>query len=200
MDKKIGIFGGTFNPIHFGHINLALEVLEKYHLDEIWFCPSHINPLKLKNVFVTGEHRLEMTRLGIEGISQFKMLDIEVKQSKISYTVETLRRLTSSEFGLSSHQLFFIMGEDAFIRFFEWREPEEVLKLATLIIGTRLMQDPSKLKEVQARAHVSEKSLIATRILEISSTELRERLRQGLYCGHLLPPKVVDYIYEHHLY
>lgn len=197
--KKIAIYGGTFDPIHFGHINLALEICEKKKIDEVWFCPAYKNPLKDYSS-INAEHRVSMLKLAIADISHFKLLDIEVYKQEPSYTVNTLHRLVSSEFGLASDQLSLIIGVDAFLHFSEWKEPATIVKLAELIIGTRLTIEPTQLNCVLERWGIPLSSLVTTRILEISSTEIRNRLKSRLYCGHLLHSKVIDYIYQHHLY
>lgn len=172
---KVGIFGGTFDPIHFGHINLAVEMLEKHPLDEIWFVLAAKNPLKESGTSV--EHRLKMLQLALAEYPQFKCVDIECKRPGPSYTIDTLRQLKEQH----PHTKFnLIVTDEVMIRFDEWKEPEEIKKLAPLIIGTRLKGEG--------------------RILQISATDIRNRFKTKLPCSHLLPKAVLDYIHKEHLY
>jgi nicotinate-nucleotide adenylyltransferase len=198
ISKAVGFYGGTFDPVHFGHLNLALEMLEKRHLDEIWFCPAAISPHRLKENPTPGHHRKAMLERALSSLPFFRVLDNELEREGPSYTVDTLRALKEQD---ESIQLFLILGEDAVPGFFSWHQPKEILKIAELLVGTRpgflnklpLNGDPEILKAIQ-------KGLTITRVMEISSTEIRARLCQSLYCGHLVPKEVLDYIMTHRLY
>ena len=194
--KKVGFYGGTFDPIHFGHINLALEIASAHQLDEVLFCPAAINPHKQgvpPNIPL--EHRLKITELGIDGIKHFKMTDIEVNRKGPSYTIDTLEELDS----LSKNDYFLVLGDDALKGFTKWHRYRDILKLAPLLIGTRYphlaiqSEDPILNTAIQS-------GMTKIPIMEISSTEIRNRLKKNLYIRHLVPDKVVDYIYQNHLY
>ncbi len=201
MGKKIGILGGTFNPIHLGHINFAIEVLEKKPLDEIWFCPAWQNPFKSGEASVDAFHRLNMIRLAIAPIPQFKVLDYEIKKQTVSYTVETLRYLIEQENHQADPRQYFLMvGGDAFTQFFDWRQPEEIVRLAPIIIGSRDFSTPTPWEGDPRLKEIASQGLLNMRIMEISSTEVRNRLAKNAYAGHLIPKEVLDYIKEHHLY
>lgn len=201
MNRKkepvVGFYGGTFNPIHFGHLHLAIELMEKAQLDEVWFCPARANPLRLDDALIAPEHRLKMVELAIAGIPQFHVLDLECERQGPSYTVETLRTLQTShrcEFRL-------LLGSDALESFFRWRDPEIIVQLAPPLLGQRNRH--SFLGDVQGSSEVVNalrSGLVPISVMEISSTMVRERLRRQLYCGHLVPAKVLDYISQHHLY
>lgn len=176
---KVGLFGGSFDPIHFGHLNLAIEMLEKHGLDKVLFCPARQNPLK--NPSETPQHhRLEMLRLAIAPVPQFEVTTIELEREGPSYTVDTIEELARQY-----QNLFLIIGEDSRSEFHKWKDWQRIEQMATLLAGPR---------------ECSTKATSPYRILEISSTELRERLSKGLYCEHLIPKNVLDYIHTHQLY
>lgn len=199
--KKIGIFGGTFDPPHFGHLNLAIELKEKKGLDEVWFVPTFINPLKLKTPPTPLIHRLEMVQRAIESVPQMDIRVEEGDPTQPSYMIDSLRKLILCEKEVDP-QFYLLLGADAFSRFMEWRSPEEIVKLAHLLIGTRLTaKEIPHFKEFPLSIQeVVKEGLVATRLLDISSTEIRKRLSHGLYCGHLLPASVLEYIQKNKLY
>jgi nicotinate-nucleotide adenylyltransferase len=142
--KKIGLLGGSFDPIHFGHLNLAFELMERGQLEEVWFIPAHVNPLKTHIPPVSFEHRLAMLKLAVEGISPFKIKDLESRRPAPSYTVETLRLLLA-EFTarVESPHFYLLLGEDSIASFVHWHLPHEIVKMAHLLIGSCLMgSDP----------------------------------------------------------
>lgn len=199
--RLTGIFGGTFDPIHFGHLNLAIEMLEARHLDEIWFCPARINPLKLEKQPTPIEHRLGMLRLALQGFPQCRIMDAELKREGPSYTVDTLRQFIAEEKGKSDPRQFcLIIGNDAISGFLQWREPAEIARLVPIFVGRRSLDSFPELKENPEIYQKLLQGATATRVVEISSTDIRQRLADGLYCGHLVPSKVLDYIYAHKLY
>lgn len=198
--KLIGLYGGTFDPFHLGHLNLALEMREKKALDEVWFCPSKINPHKLnENAPASAEHRLKLLQLALEGIPGCKILDIEIKRKEPSYTIDTLRYLLEREGSTNSFGL--IIGDDSVCDFFRWREAEAIARLVPLYVGSRKCDIYAKdLKGNSLICQALLEGCVSTRIMEISATEIRQRIKQGLYCGHLVPKESLDYIYKNHLY
>lgn len=199
----IGIFGGTFDPIHFGHISLALDMLEKHHLDEVWFCPVSVSPHKQETPPIAVEHRLKMLQIALEDIYEFQILDIEIKRKGPSYTIDTLRELNELERKQKYPREFcFILGDDVVKNFCNWHQPEEIIKTAPVFIGRRTLEK-IKIQEGTLDPKILEalvKGITDTRVMEVSSTEIRNRIAEGLYCGHLLPAKVLDYIYDNKLY
>jgi nicotinate-nucleotide adenylyltransferase len=197
---KIGIYGGTFDPIHFGHLNLAIEIQEAHQLAEVWFCPAQISPHKLNAQPIAATHRLEMLKLAIEGIPNFYVNDIELKRQGPSFTLDTLRALIAQEATSSDPRQFCLMiGDDSIPGFFKWHKPEEIVKLVPILVGRRQSEFP-ELKGDSAICAALRLGITPTRIMDIGATRIRSRLTAGLYCGHLIPAKVVDYIYVHHLY
>lgn len=192
--KKKGFFGGSFDPIHFGHLNLAIQLMEKHGLDEVVLCPASISPHKGEAPpRAHGHHRLEMARIAVEPVKNFSVLDWEVKTEGPSYTVDTLRRLSLEK----PAEWHLILGEDTLTEFARWKEPEVILSLAPPLIGRR----PGTHKNISSQMGESlSKGMTEIAVMEISSTLLRDRLKKGKFCGHLVPAKVLDYIHQHHLY
>lgn len=196
MTKTVGLFGGTFDPIHFGHLNLAQELYEKKGLDEVWFIPTRINPLKSYVKTASPQHCFEMVKIAIEPYPSFKVFDIEVKREGLSYTIDTIEALMEKFPDCKFHIL---MGEDAIPHFIYWKEPEKILQLASPYIGSRNLQIkniPEKNPLIQQLL----RGLVKTREMDISATEIRQRLKENKICKHLVPEKVLDYIMNHHLY
>lgn len=178
--KKIGILGGSFNPPHIGHVILALEMKEHHNLDEVWLIPAGVNPHKQGLDQQTKHHRLAMIKLAIGGVPGLKVIPYEVEKEGPSYTIDTLRYLKAT---YPDTQFFLILGDEAYQKLSTWKEGNEIPKLASILIGRRGLNKGEK-----------------NRLVEISATEIRDRLKKGLYCGHLVPLKVVDYIKQNHLY
>lgn len=196
----IGIYGGTFDPIHFGHLNLALEIFEAHALAEVWFCPAYISPHKLDRPPTASEHRLKMLQLALEDIPQFRVTTVELERPGPSYTVDTVRALMAQERNSSKPKRFcLIIGDDAIPGFFHWHQPEEIIKMVPILVGRRALVQPI-LQGSPEICEVLRQGLTATSIVDISSRNIRQRLEAGQYCGHLIPVKVLDYIYTHQLY
>lgn len=185
--KKIGFYGGTFDPIHFGHLFLALQLAEYHGLDEVLICPAFCSPFKENKVpRASPEHRLEMVRLAVEDIPYMRPLSWEVENQKTSYTIDTIRALPPAHYHL-------LLSEESASSFMRWKEAEELARLAPPLIGCR--------GGGQSPHHsFLEKGWTPTKSMEISSTEIRERLKNKLYCGHLIPAKALDYIQRYRLY
>lgn len=167
MKGLIGFLGGSFDPIHFGHISLAIHLMEQYQLAQVLFCPAFCSPFK-KDVppVASPEHRLAMLKLALE-LPQFKVTTIELEQKKPVYTVDTVK-------ALHIEGLRLLLSDETAAQLGTWKQTEELVRLAPPLIGPR-------------EAH-------------ISSSEIRERIKKKLYCGHLLPAKVLEYIERHRLY
>ena len=203
MQGKVGFFGGSFDPIHFGHLNLAVELMEAHNLDQVLFCPANINPHKLNQEGSTISDRLEMVNLAISSNPNFQLLDLESERKGISYTIDTLRDfIANEELSSNPRKTFLLLSDEAVSGFFDWHKPEEIVKIATLLIGTRLSSTKNLLPEVanQSICEAIRKGWTPTSRMDISSTAIRNRLQKRLYCGHLVPEKVLDYIYQNHLY
>jgi nicotinate-nucleotide adenylyltransferase len=198
---RIGICGGTFDPIHFGHLNLAFEMLEKCQLKEIWFCPAQVAPHKQHQDSIPAHHRLKMVELAIHGIPQFKVIDHELRRPAPSYTVDTLRApMQEAQKSGSGHRFALILGSDSLSGFMNWKEPQAIVELVPLLIGSRAphldiprLSDPLIDQAIQ-------KGVVPTSLLDISSTALRQRLAARRYCNHLVPAAVVSYVVDNQIY
>lgn len=202
MAKKIGLYGGTFDPIHFGHLNLAVRLMESQQLDAVWFCPAKISPHKQNESPLSPEHRLQMLKLAIEGEPRFKILDTEIFREGPSYTIDTIQELLAVQSNKKDpDRLYLLMGEDAVAGFSKWKQPDEIVKLVPLLIAQRNFSSASldPIENPMIRESV-EKGAVKTPMFDLSSTEVRQRLKQKLYCSHLIPAKVLDYILKHRLY
>lgn len=201
VKPHIGLFGGTFNPIHFGHINLALEIKEKKQLDEVWFIPTYFSPFREHEPILEASHRLKLLELALEPIPGFKTCSIELDRPPPSYTIDTVKALIDHH---PDYAFSLLCSQDTLFRFPEWKEPLELIRLVPIWIGSRngveLCQHLLSWEIPEEMASAIREGVIVTRQMEISSTDIRERLKKKLYCGHLLPSKVLDYIYAHQLY
>ncbi len=200
--KRVGLLGGSFDPIHMGHLNLAFELMEKKALDEVWFIPAQTNPFKTEAPPIAIEHRLAMVALAIEGIPQFHLNSVEKNRLPPSYTFHTLQYFIEQKIRENSlFDFFLLLGEDSLYGFMDWYNVEEIVQMIPLLIGSR---SGNYLEEHQqwspAVREAIEQGLISTSLMDISSTQIRNRLTHTLYCGHLLPAPVLQYIQTHGLY
>jgi nicotinate-nucleotide adenylyltransferase len=193
--KRVGLLGGTFDPIHFGHLNLAFELMEKRNLEEVWFVPAQINPFKIESPPISIEHRLEMVKMAIEGIPQFCVKSIE-KDRHPSYTFHTLQDFIEETVQkMQMIQFFLLMGEDSLPGFMNWYRAEEIVQMVPLLIGSRTGSELGGYAEWPPAVHQAmEAGLTETSLMDISGTQVRKRIKNGLYCGHLVPESVLKYI------
>ena len=189
--SKVGIFGGTFDPIHLGHLITAQSVKEIRDLDKIIFIPAFISPHKTDAKASSPEDRLNMIKLAVEGIPFFDFSDIEIKKGGISYSVDTLQELKKHY-----TELEFIIGYDNIFTFHTWKEPDEIFKLAKVIVLKRKSSHPPQFEDKYYHQSV----FVQTRGIEISATDIRERVKHGMPINFLVPSEVMKYIYKHKLY
>lgn len=189
--SKVGIFGGTFDPIHLGHLITAQSVKEIRNLDKIIFIPAYISPHKTDAKPSLPEDRLNMIKIAVNNIPFFDYSDIEIKKGGISFTIDTLRELKKSY-----DKIEFIIGYDNIFTFHTWKEPDEIFKLADVIVLKRKSSHPPQFEDKYYRQAV----FVQTRGIEISATDIRERVKRALPINFLVPPKVLEYIYNHKLY
>ncbi|MFZ1291070.1 MAG: nicotinate-nucleotide adenylyltransferase [Melioribacteraceae bacterium] len=189
--ETIGIFGGTFDPIHFGHLITAQTLLEKRNLSKIIFVPSYISPHKINYNYSDPIHRLEMTKLATESNPNFEVSDFEINRDEISYSYNTLL-----EFSKTYKNMELIIGFDNLVTFDTWHKPDEIIKLAKLVVLKRTYD-----KEIKsAHKFFGEAEFINTPTIEISSTEIRNRISKKLNVEYLLPCSVFNYIKNNNLY
>lgn len=188
----IGIIGGTFNPIHYGHLLAAEEARQKFNLKEIIFVPCAKPPHKDHKDIISAKDRYEMICLAIASNKYFKVSDIEIKRQGISYSQDTIIELKKI---YKDAQLFFITGADTIAELDSWRNISELLQLCHFIAVNRPNYKLKIKKEYLNFIHILEVPGV-----NISSTEIRERIRQGKSIKYLVPEEVENYIYKHKLY
>lgn len=198
--KKIGILGGSFDPIHKGHLNIAQSAFEEFDLDEVWFIPAGHSPNKAEEKMTPAGERAKMVQLAIEEIPAFSLSTMEIEASETSYTYLTLTKLTEQ---YPDVQFYFIMGADSLDYFEKWCHPEIICEKAVILVAVR---DELNLSEIQEKISFIKKLFpaeiypIRTGKTDISSTELRKRIKAGLWEFPMLPDKVTDYIMKQGLY
>ncbi|MBI3236624.1 MAG: nicotinate (nicotinamide) nucleotide adenylyltransferase [Chlamydiales bacterium] len=204
MRKRVGLFGGTFDPIHFGHLNLALSLQEAHSLDEILFCPAALSPFKgAIPPHATEQARKEMVLIAIENIQSFSFLQSELERKGLSYTIDTIMDVEKTfERRKEEVDLFLLFGEDALAHFHLWKDVEKILEKTTPLIGKRQMKQKivPLLEWSPSTREALLKGMTDIPILDISSTLIRKRLKEGRYCGHLAPSDVLHFIHTHKLY
>ncbi len=209
---RLAIFGGTFDPIHLGHLRAVQEVAEELELACVLFMPC-ADPPHAKDVRASAADRLEMARLAVENNPRFAVCDLEVRRGGKSYAVDSLRQIAAQHPGRS---LYWLIGADAFFNLHTWYRPRELFDLADFVVMTRpgapgrdLSQylshylDPAFAPADQAWVRLPEghgAKILTTTLLDISSTDIRRRAAQGLSLTYLVPPAVEDYICEMKLY
>ncbi len=195
---RLGILGGTFNPPHLGHLVCSQEAYRALALDRVILIPARIPPHKPVEHEPGPEHRLELCRLAVADDDRFEVSDIELGRDGPSYTVDTLKELTSKA---STSELFLIVGGDIAVGLPRWREPERVLELATLAIAKRRGTSRAS---VQSSLHALDGGGRARFFqmprIGVSSTMIRRRVRAGQPIRYLVPDRVAQYIERHHLY
>ncbi len=198
--KKIGIMGGTFNPIHYGHLFLAENAFEQIGLDQILFMPSKNPPHKLKPDMVADEQRVDMIRLAIAGNPHFELSTLELMREGLTYTADTLTILTRERPDL---HYFFLVGADSLFMMQDWYDPQTIFSLCTVVAAGRdnvewekLTRQADYLKQ-QFQADIR---LIEMPTIQISSADIRSRLSEGKTVRYYLPDPVFAYIKEHGLY
>ena len=196
---KIGILGGTFNPIHIGHIYIAQEYHRRLALEKIILIPTYIPPHKSSKDLVNAEQRLEMCRLAIEDHPHFEVCDYEIRHHNRSYTYLTLEYLRGKYTG---GDFYLIMGADMFLTVQDWQNPHKIYQMATLCAAKRGESDDSQL-ESQALRLESEGAhcmILDFKPLTLSSTMIRDSIKQGKDVSGLLDRKVLEYIGKNGLY
>jgi nicotinate-nucleotide adenylyltransferase len=197
---RIGILGGSFDPIHNGHLHMAVCAKEEFSLDQVWLIPAGHSPNKDEDTMTRAEHRLRMCELAAEPYDWLSVNTIEIDAAEKSYTYRTMEKLHER---YPSDEFFFIMGGDSFEYFEKWRHPEIIASLCTILVIPRdrfsvdfLLQ---KEREIQAlfpcRAHI-----LSCEMYAVSSTQIRGQIRKGRVAEKLLPKEVLHYIQQNQLY
>lgn len=199
---KIGIMGGTFDPIHNGHLMLGDYACKEYFLDEVWFMPNGNPPHKDNaSIELSAKERSRMVSLAIQDDPRFRLEDYEVNRSRISCSYETMEHLTAL---YPEDSFYFIIGADSLFAIETWRSPERLFKVCTILAAFRGDKNSRSIMHGKIRRlkhkYSADIRLLYTPVMDVSSHELREQLREGRDVRDLLPPAVDAYIREHHLY
>lgn len=200
MTKNIGILGGTFDPVHLGHLALAEEARQQLLLAEFVFIPAGRPYFKAAACITPAGHRVKMLTMALEGKPYFKISLMEIQRPGPSYTVDTILRMKDTLD--AGDEIFFVLGWDSLLSLPRWQEPERLISLCRIVAAPRPgypRPDMSILEKdlpgISQRTVVLEKP-----VMDISSTDIRERARQGLPIDHLVPRAVAGYIKEKRLY
>jgi nicotinate-nucleotide adenylyltransferase len=199
---RIGVFGGTFDPVHYGHLILAEQCREQGRLDEVWFLPAARPPHKLEHALTRFEQRVEMLALAIAGNPTFRVEELEKDRPGPSYTVDTLSELHRRQPG---DEFFLLVGSDTLADLPHWREPARVLELAGLLVMARPDNPLLTVEELRACLDWSEEMPLTYEVAEvplidISSRDLRRRAAAGRSLRYFLPRAVECYIHDKRLY
>ncbi len=197
--KRLGLFGGTFNPIHLGHVGLALGAAKALELEKVLLMPAKTPPHKEAPDLAQGHHRLAMCRLAAQGHPVLQVSDLELRRSQPSFTVTTLERLRELYPGT---RLYLIIGGDMLLSFETWRRWQDILTLATLCAAPRTpgqYQALAQNRPLFARRGIPF-ILLQNPVLEMSSTQIRQNIRQRQSLDGLLDSRVAEYIARHRLY
>jgi nicotinate-nucleotide adenylyltransferase len=188
--KKVGILGGTFNPIHLGHLAIAQVACEKLDLDEVVFVPSNQPPHKSAKNVVSAEHRYNMVKLAIEGNDKFSISDYEVKKKGKSYSIDTMEYFREKY--SKRTKLFFIVGDDSVATLHSWKKIDELTKIVAFVAIKRL-----GFKSSNNKIKVKQFSMLN---LGISSSHIRRAVSESRSIRYLVPDNVVEYINQNKLY
>jgi nicotinate-nucleotide adenylyltransferase len=188
---RLGVLGGTFDPPHMGHLLAASDALELLGLDQLIFVPAAEQPLKREAVVASASDRLAMVRLLVDGDARFRVDPLEIDRGGLSFTVDTLRSLQARHGGPDAVALVLLVGEDVIATLPKWREPEALPELADIVVLTRLGGETPSVRVGRS---------IATRRVDVSSTEIRARVRAGQSIHGFVPDAVAAYIAARGLY
>lgn len=198
--SRTALFGGSFDPVHNGHVNLVREIAERNFLDRVIVMPTYISPFKQEKKAADGEYRLEMCRIAFSGIPYVTVSDYELSRQGVSYSVDTVEYFSDK---YPDDELFFIMGSDMLLSFEKWHRYKDILKMCTIIAASRENggSDIELLKE--KAVELSDKGrVIVTEIsaFELSSTEIREKILKNCDLSCYMDKNVVKYIEENNVY
>lgn len=182
---RIGIYGGTFDPVHHGHLILAHQALEEFKLDRLVFVPAAESPFKIHNHTAPATDRLAMLQLAIRGEDRFEVDPLEIERGGVSYSIDTVKMFRSRD---QEAELFFLVGEDNAYRLTEWHRFEELKRMVGFVVLSR------------SEDFQSPEYPVVQRRIEISSTEIRNRVANGESITYLVPESVKRYIEQHQLY
>lgn len=194
--------GGSYDPVHIGHLIIAQDAVERLELDEIIFIPAAIPPHKQHLRKADAEHRLNMLRIAVENDLRFSVSDLELQRGGVSYTFDTIRNFKAET---PDVEFFLIVGSDTLVDLHNWHNIDGVLDLCE--VASFIRPEECDLDQIKQKVRVAARhrerllnNLFESHLIGVSSTEIRMRVAEGLGIGYLVPPEVKMYIYEHGLY
>jgi len=199
---RLGILGGSFDPVHLGHLLLAECCREAAQLDQVWLVPAAVPPHKQQQVLTASRHRLEMLQLAVAGHEALQVSPLELDRGGVSYTVDTLQAVHAMQ---PAAELFLLLGADALHDLPNWRDPARICQLALPVVVRRAGQPPPDLSILNGivdppRIAAIDQHQVRMPQIELSSSDLRERVRQGQSIRYRTPRAVEKYIQTHGLY
>lgn len=200
MGKRTGIMGGTFNPIHNGHLLLAEHARESLNLDGIIFIPSGNSYMKEPSTILDGSVRGHMTALAVEGNPHFHLSYMEINRKGASYTCDTLAELKRQN---PADEFYFIMGADNLLMLESWKNPDFILQnciIAVSVRGAGMESHLKKTAEHLTKEYQADIRILPARYMDLSASEIRKRIRSGASIRYMVPDKVLAYIEENRLY
>lgn len=199
MDK-LGILGGTFNPVHNGHLQIAMQAKKYLGLDRMFLMPSGNSYMKKSSEILSGELRAHLITLAIEEYTGLYLSKMEIERPGNTYTCDTLR-LLHEKYPMT--EFYFVMGEDSLLSMMKWKEPETIFRLCTVVVAVRGGKSKSVLQEqiINLKKRYSGKIvLLPGEWIPISSSDIRNGIQHRKDVADMMPPAVYDYIRKHHLY
>lgn len=199
MKKRVAMFGGSFNPVHLGHIGLAREYIKTLRLDKMLIVPTYIPPHKKTNEMADALHRYNMCSIAFENVSNTEISDIEIKRQGASYTADTLKQLKEI---YADSELFLITGADMFMTIQDWKNPQEIFKLAVICTAPRDNTNYTELRQHEKYLNSlgAECVVLSEPIMQVSSTQIRHYVKQGKRITDLTGERVEEYIIKNGLY
>ena len=202
MTRRIGIFGGSFDPIHLGHLWIAQAAVESLQLSEIRWIPAATSPLKRNGTVASDENRLQMVRLAVSGNEKFVLDDREIQRGEISYTVDTIAEIKAEQ---PDDDFFLIIGADSLSTFGRWHQPSRLLDMVIPAVVARGGDPPidfSILEDLTTKDRIEsiKKHVVTMPLIEVSSTDLRKRIADGKSIRYQVPAAVEAFIRAENLY
>lgn len=195
---KVGIMGGTFDPIHIGHLILAMEAINYKNLDEVWFIPTGNPNFKQDKNVTNKQKRFEMVKIATQDNKKFNVCDYEINKNGVTYSWETMKYLRENY----DYDFYFIMGEDSLMSVETWENAEDFLKNTKILACIRRQEEMSKLDvkidDLKSKGYFVEK--ISTSFIDISSTKIREKVQTNQDFRYFVPNQVFEYIVRNKLY
>lgn len=199
--RRIGILGGTFDPVHNAHLLLGRQAYEEYNLDEIWFMPSHIPPHKRDHHVTDGEDRINMLQLAVADMPYASVSDFEMKREGNTYTVQTMALLKEQ---YPDDRFYFIIGADSLYQLEDWYQPERVMQLTAFLVSGRSYEGAERTLEEQVEylkdKYGADIQILHNEVVDVASAEIRKEIAEGSDRKPDVPEAVLSYIESHGLY